>query len=179
MEDYRDRDGVYVREPSSDHPGLCFSLSAREDLAAKAQRQISAGSRQVVPAAGSRKRPRCRPHRRISPSRELIIVLLKQVHSFADGIRPADVEFLLERILEASPQQKLAIFQRAFFFRPAAAMIPLFDHLVGTQLHPTRNRKAERICGLQVDDQLELRGLLYRKVRRLFALEYPTGVDAH
>src|SRR5664279_4785371 len=42
-----------------------------------------------------------------------------------------------------------------------------------------RHRKAERICSLEVNDQLDLCGLLDRQVGRLLALEYPPGVDAN
>ena len=38
--------------------------------------------------------------------------------------------------------------------------------------------EAERLGGLEIDDQLELGGLLHRQVGRLLALENPAGVDA-
>src|SRR6516165_5246491 len=45
------------------------------------------------------------------------------------------------------------------------------DDLVGEVEHSWRNREAERPGGLQIDDQLERRRLLDRKIGRLHALE--------
>ena len=46
-------------------------------------------------------------------------------------------------------------------FVPQADMQPyLFDHLVGAGEQRRWNSKAERLGGLEVDDQLELRRLL-------------------
>src|SRR6266851_4029166 len=36
----------------------------------------------------------------------------------------------------------------------------LFDHLVGGHLHRQRHGKTKRLCGLEIDDVLELRRLL-------------------
>src|SRR6266550_8029829 len=47
----------------------------------------------------------------------------------------------------------------------------LIDHLVGAGEHARRQLKAERLCCLEVDDQLVLGGRLYRQVGRLLALE--------
>ena len=41
-----------------------------------------------------------------------------------------------------------------------------------------RDGEAERLGGLEVDDQLDFRGLLDRQVGGLLALENPAGVDA-
>src|SRR5204863_10223916 len=45
------------------------------------------------------------------------------------------------------------------------------DHLVGARQQCDRNLDAERLRGLEVDDKLELVGLLHRKIGWLFALE--------
>ena len=54
----------------------------------------------------------------------------------------------------------------------------LFDHLVGAAEQEGWHGETERLRSLEVDDQLELRGLLYRQVGWLFALEDAAGVDA-
>jgi hypothetical protein len=41
-----------------------------------------------------------------------------------------------------------------------------------------RQRKAELLRGLQIDDQLECGRLLDRQIRGLFAAENPSGIDA-
>src|SRR5207245_2404882 len=47
----------------------------------------------------------------------------------------------------------------------------LFDHLVRPEQHRLRNRHADLLCRFQIDHQLELRRLLYRKVCGFGALE--------
>src|SRR5215211_5396917 len=54
----------------------------------------------------------------------------------------------------------------------------LFDHLVGAAAQRQRNSDAERLGGLEVDDQLDLGGLLHRKIGRRIALENLSGVEA-
>src|SRR5262249_42831376 len=53
-----------------------------------------------------------------------------------------------------------------------------FNHLVGAAEERDRNGKAERLGGLEVDEQLDLSGLLDWQVGRLLALKNPTCVDA-
>jgi len=45
------------------------------------------------------------------------------------------------------------------------------DHLIRPQQQRRRDRQAERLGGLEVDDEFEFRWLLYRKISRLLALE--------
>src|ERR1700732_5015394 len=47
----------------------------------------------------------------------------------------------------------------------------LFDHLVGNGEHSQRDFEVERLCGLQVDDELKFCCLLNREVGRLGAVE--------
>jgi hypothetical protein len=47
----------------------------------------------------------------------------------------------------------------------------LLDHLVGEGMHLERNFKAKRLCGLQVEHEIELGWLQNRQVRRLLAFE--------
>src|SRR5262249_11282592 len=55
----------------------------------------------------------------------------------------------------------------------------LLDHLVGEQLHRGRHREPERLCGLKIDDELELRRLDDGKIDRLRTPEDPASVDAN
>src|SRR5262249_35830124 len=48
---------------------------------------------------------------------------------------------------------------------------PLFDHLIGPQPERRRDREPEGFGGLEVDDQLELGGLLHGHVGGLGGLE--------
>src|SRR5262245_54516616 len=54
----------------------------------------------------------------------------------------------------------------------------LLDHLVGKDEEARWHREAERFGRLEVDAQLDFRGLLDRQVGRLLPLENPAGVDA-
>ena len=54
---------------------------------------------------------------------------------------------------------------------PQAANSGLFDHLVGAREQRRRHVEAERLGGLEVDDQLVLGRCLHRKVGRLLAPE--------
>src|SRR5262249_2959061 len=52
------------------------------------------------------------------------------------------------------------------------------DRLVGAPEERQRDCEAERLGGLEVQDQLDLGRLLHRQVGGLLALENPAGVDA-
>src|SRR5262245_62776447 len=54
----------------------------------------------------------------------------------------------------------------------------LFDHLVGDLLKMQRHVNTKCLGGLNIDHQLELRGLLDRQVGGLLTLENPTGVGS-
>src|SRR5262249_747650 len=54
----------------------------------------------------------------------------------------------------------------------------LFDHLVGAAEQRERKVNAERLGGLEVDEQLDFCDLLYRQVGRPLPLENAAGVDA-
>ena len=62
----------------------------------------------------------------------------------------------------------------------AVAMLRLLslNHLVCTQQQRWWDREAERLGGLEVDDQLESRGLQNRQIGRFGAFENPAGIDA-
>src|SRR5262245_19683008 len=53
-----------------------------------------------------------------------------------------------------------------------------FDHLVGAGEHCLRERQAELLYGIEVDDELELRRQLNRQIVRLRALEDAAGIEA-
>ena len=63
-------------------------------------------------------------------------------------------------------------------FVPIADIGDLFDHLVGAALHRLWHGNAERLGGLEIDDQLDFRWLLDWQVGRLLALENSAGVNA-
>jgi hypothetical protein len=48
----------------------------------------------------------------------------------------------------------------------------LFDHLVGEDIKDWRNRDAQRVSGLAIDDQIKFPRLLDRKIGRFRTLEY-------
>jgi hypothetical protein len=48
-----------------------------------------------------------------------------------------------------------------------AAKLRLFDHLVGERQQIVGNVNAERFCGLEIDDQLELGDMLDRQIAGL------------
>src|SRR5262245_48765270 len=54
----------------------------------------------------------------------------------------------------------------------------LFDHLVGAILHRLRDGNAERLRGLEVEEQLDFACLLHRQVGGFLALENTTNVPA-
>src|SRR5260221_6775415 len=54
----------------------------------------------------------------------------------------------------------------------------LLDHLIGAGEDGGRHREAERLRGLEVDNEFELGRLHDRQVSRLGALEDPSGVNA-
>jgi hypothetical protein len=54
---------------------------------------------------------------------------------------------------------------------PNSEVVPLFNHLVGTGEQRRRHVEAERLGGLEIDDQLEPSRLLDRQVGRLGAFE--------
>ena len=50
-----------------------------------------------------------------------------------------------------------------------AAILPLFDHLVGTRDQRLRHGESERLRGFEIDYQLILCRRLYRQIARLLA----------
>src|SRR5262245_58898947 len=59
-----------------------------------------------------------------------------------------------------------------------ASSLRSFDHLVGANKQSSRHSEAERLRGLEVDDQLDFGGLLDRQVRGFLALENAARVEA-
>src|SRR5262249_53777096 len=60
----------------------------------------------------------------------------------------------------------------------SAANCALFDHLVGAGEKGCRNRKADRFCGFDVDDEFELGGLIHRQVDGRGAIKNASHVDS-
>jgi hypothetical protein len=61
--------------------------------------------------------------------------------------------------------------------RPQQAA-PLFDHLVGAAEQRYWESQTKRLGSLEIDNQLDLRGLFNWQVGRFVALENPTGIEA-
>src|SRR5205085_2971878 len=61
---------------------------------------------------------------------------------------------------------------------PPKSTAGLFDHLVGGEQELWRNFEADRLCGLEIDDQIEFDRPQHRQVGRLLALQDATDVDA-
>jgi hypothetical protein len=57
-----------------------------------------------------------------------------------------------------------------------ATKAPLFDYLVGAHEQRWRHLEAERLGGLHINDQLDLRGLMHRQIGGLLALEDSAGI---
>jgi hypothetical protein len=54
-----------------------------------------------------------------------------------------------------------------------------FDHSVRSRQHIRRDRQADLLGSLEIDHQLEFRGLLYRQIGRLGAFENFVHVDSY
>jgi hypothetical protein len=67
---------------------------------------------------------------------------------------------------------------RLFRFVPKSEVAASFDHLVGDGGHRWRNIEAERLRGLEMDDQLEFSRLHHRQVGGLGAFESLAGINA-
>jgi hypothetical protein len=52
----------------------------------------------------------------------------------------------------------------------------LLDHLIGPRQQRRRDREAKGLGGLEVDDELESRGLLHRQISRPGAFENPVDI---
>src|SRR5262249_13019994 len=55
----------------------------------------------------------------------------------------------------------------------------LLDHLVSDGEHARRNSEAKRLGGLEIDHQVQFRGLQYGQIGRFRTLEDFSGVDAN
>src|SRR5262245_37407452 len=62
---------------------------------------------------------------------------------------------------------------------PCSKKHSLFDHLVGAQHEAGRDLMADRLRGLEIDDQLEPRRLLDWQIRRLDAAQQLGELAAH
>jgi hypothetical protein len=61
---------------------------------------------------------------------------------------------------------------------PRSKTVLLFDDLVGASKKQLWDGEAKCLGGLEIKDQLDLRGLLNRQIARLLALANAAGVDA-
>src|SRR5215813_5274688 len=78
----------------------------------------------------------------------------------------------------AAPAARWRKFRRGSFILNPPFRFTSLDHLVGAAGQRQRDGDAERPGGLEIDDQLDFRGLHDREVSRLLAFENAPGVDA-
>src|SRR6266536_794345 len=93
------------------------------------------------------------------------------------GSIPRSCALSCAQALFARPRRSLTVACAMAPDPPIPESTALFDHLIGPPEQRRRDRKAEGLGGFEVDDQLELRGLLDRQVTRLGALENFLDVD--
>ena len=60
---------------------------------------------------------------------------------------------------------------------PFYVFAPSFDHLICPRQHVRRNRQADLLCGFEIDDEIEFRRLLDRKIGGFSAFQ--DLVDIH
>ena len=90
-------------------------------------------------------------------------IVLGEAHEHADAPHP----LRLLRARRERPRRRRAAEQRDELAPPS------FDHLVGELLKMQRHVEAERLCGLDVDNQLELGRPFDRQFRRPGAAQHP------
>src|SRR5215472_18944419 len=78
----------------------------------------------------------------------------------------------------AAPATRWRNCRRGNFISIPPSIVSLFDHLVSAAEQRQRNGQAKRLGSLQVQEHLDLRGLLNRQFARLFPFENTGGVDA-
>src|SRR5262249_62156208 len=76
-----------------------------------------------------------------------------------------------KRHFRFTPEADMRGAARDVRFGPIADMAQLFDHLVGNGEQRLRNCQTERLCGLEIDNELILGRRLHRHVGWLLALE--------
>src|SRR5215813_15656118 len=76
--------------------------------------------------------------------------------------------------LRPSPRSRRKICRRAMEEEGGAS----FDHLVGEGEQHRRNRQAERLGDLQIDDEIEFSRLLDRQIGRLRSAQNPVNITS-
>src|SRR5207253_5839963 len=67
----------------------------------------------------------------------------------------------------AAPAARCRKFRRGSFISNPPSRFTSFNHLVDAQQERFRNLQPDRLCGRQIDDEVELSRLLDRKISRL------------
>src|SRR6266700_5789765 len=96
---------------------------------------------------------------------------------YREGVEPSG---LLQKVSDHIPILLFWICPgaREVSFEPPSPFTS-FDHLVGAREQLVWNLEAERLSGLEIDDQLELGWLHHWKIGGLRTLENPTDIDAY
>ena len=91
------------------------------------------------------------------------------------------IRSVVQAMSALTPKADIGTQPRNVRFGPKAdscttAILSLFDHQVGAAKQRKRHGKAEGLGSFQVDDQLDLGGLMNWKIGRFLPLENPAGV---